>query len=575
MLRYRRAFSFVAPYWRSLLAVAFLGVLSTLAGLAQPYVSRWLIDDALLRHNWRALWTVSEILIGSTVLGFVLNLASRYLYVRLSASSLFDMRLAVFQHLQRLSPHYFARTKMGDIVSRINNDISEVQRICADSLLAIFNNVLVLVGSIAIMAWLNWRLFLVGSVLMPLGILAVRHYQSRLMEQTKLLRERSADIGSFLIENLLGMRVVVAANQERREVERFGRLNSSFVDALLRMQVLAFFAGAMPGSLVAISSAAVLLYGGYLVIEGHMTIGALVAFSAYHGRLLSPVQALMGIYTTLLTGAVSLDRIYEILDVPLTVTEKPDAIALPDVRGSVELQRVSFRHQADIPVLRDISFQAPAGSLCVILGPSGCGKSTIADLVARFFDPESGRVLLDGYDLRDLRLADIRNAIAVVEQTPHLFRATIRENIRYGKPGAPDGEIEACAKAAAIHDFIASLPEGYGTVIGERGATISAGERQRIALARALLRDPAVLILDEPTSALDPQSEAAIIEQLQNTLRQRTTILITHRVALADIADQVVRIDSGLATSNPVKLATAKLMPFRLASSGTPAIGRA
>jgi len=547
--QYRRAFRYVAPYWRGLVAVLLLGLFSTALGLAQPYVSRLLIDEALLRRNRHALWWIAGLLVAVTVVGFAINILSSYVYVRLSAASLFDMRLEVFRHLQQLSPRYFNRNKLGDIVSRLNNDISEVQRLCSDTLLAVLSNVLVLAGSVAIMVWLNWRLFAVSVVLLPLAVLAVRHYQARLTSQTKLLRERSADIGSFLIENLMGMRVVVAAHQQEREAGRFRQLNGGFVEALLRMQVLSFLAGSIPGTVVAVSSAAVFLYGGSLVINNQMTVGELIAFAAYQTRLLGPVQSLMGIYTSLLTGAVSLGRIYEILDVPVDVAESSTAAALPSPKGAVEVRHVQFRHHPDVPLLEDVSFEIAPGTLTVILGPSGCGKSTIADLLARFFDPAAGAVLIDGHDLRTLRLEDVRRAVAVVEQTPHLFRATIRENISYGRPDATEAEIHASARAAAIHEFILSLPEGYDTMVGERGATISAGERQRIALARALLRDPAVLILDEPTAALDPQAEATVVRQLVSSLRRRTTIMITHRVALAEFADQVISIEAGRATS--------------------------
>jgi ATP-binding cassette, subfamily B, bacterial len=543
--QYRRALAYVVPYWRGLVLVLVLGLFSTAVGLVQPYISRLLIDDALLRRDMHALGKIAVMMVLVTIVGFILNIVSSYRYVRLSSESLFDMRLAVYRHLQRLSPRYFTKSKLGDIVSRINNDISEVQRICSDTLVSVLSNILFLAGSIAFMVWLNWRLFLVSVALLPVGILALRHYQARLTKQTRQLRERSSDIGSFLIESLLGMRLIVASGNEQRETEKFRKHNSDFVQSLLSMQLLSFLASAVPGTVLTLSTAIVFFYGGKLVIEGQFTIGGLVAFMAYHLRLLSPVQNLLGIYTNLLTGGVALGRVFEVLDVPIEVQEPPNARSLEDVRGQISFERVSFRYSGSVRVLDEISFQVPAGALCVIIGPSGAGKSTLADLLLRLYDPDSGVIAIDGQDLRELRLQDLRRNIAVVEQSPHLFRATVRENIAYGKPEASLEEIQGCARTAAIDDFIQSLPEGYATIVGERGSTISAGERQRIALARALLRKPAILVMDEPTAALDPALEAAVSGVFASVLRDRTTILITHRMSLVEMADVVVVIDDG------------------------------
>jgi ATP-binding cassette subfamily B protein len=543
--QYRRALAFVAPYWRGFVLVTLLGLLSTAVALAQPYISRLLIDDALLRHNMSALGKIAALMVAVTIVGFAVNIASSYRYVRLSAEVLFDMRLAVFRHLQQLSPRFFAKSKLGDIVSRINNDIGEVQRICSDTLLSVLSNVLFLVGSLVVMASLNWRLFLASIALLPVSVIALRHYQRRLTAETKTLRERSSDLGSFLIESLLALRLIVATGSEHREAEEFRRRNSRFLDSLLSMQMMAFLASALPGTVLTASTAIVFLYGGKLVIENHLTIGGLVAFMAYHLRLLSPVQVMLGTYSNLLTGGVALGRVFELLDIPIDVRESPAAVTCPALRGEVRFDRVRFRHAANVPVLEEISLRIPAGCVCAIVGPSGSGKSTLSDLLLRFYDPDSGNVTIDGIDLRVLRIQDLRCNVAFVEQTPFLFRATIRENIAYGKPDATLDEIRACARDAAIDDFIQSLPDAYDTIVGERGCTISAGERQRIALARALLRNPRILILDEPTAALDPRSESIVSRTLGGKIRERTVILITHRVSLVEIADLAVVLQDG------------------------------
>ena len=544
---YRRALRFIVPYWPRLLFVLFAGIAATGFSLLQPYISKLLIDDALLKHNLRMLLLVSGLMFGVTVLGFVLNILSSYQYVRASASVLFDMRLALYRHLQTLSPRFWAGTKLGDVVSRINNDIAEVQRVSADSLLSVLSNVVFLIGSAAIMLALSPRLFLVSVAAVPASIWALQHYQHRLAARVRAVRERSSDIGSFLLETLLGIRLVVSAGAESREVERFRARNQSFLDALLRMQLTSFLSGAVPGTILTLSTAAIFLYGGKLVIDRQLTIGALVAVMSYHLRLLSPVQNLMSLYSNLVSGGVSLSRVWELFDTRAEIVDRPGAKPLVNVRGEIEFDRVSFSYGGDA-VLDDLSFRVAPGTICAILGPSGVGKSTLADLLVRFYDPEAGAIRIDGRDVRDLPLADLRHAVLLVDQAPYLFRASVRENIAYARPEASDVEIVGAAQAASIHDRILALPDGYSTIIAERGQTLSAGERQRIALARALLANPKVLILDEPTSALDEANERAIAETLVRVAEGRTAILITHRASLARIAHQTIFLDPARAT---------------------------
>ena len=553
---YRRIFAYITPYWRRLTLVLVLSLFSTILGLAQPYITKLLIDEALLRQNMQALTLVAALMVVVTVLGFVLNIASSYRYVAVSAAVLFDMRLAVYRHLQRLSPRFYTRTKLGEIVSRLNNDISEVQRVAADTLLAAIANVIFLIGSVAIMVLLNWKLFLLSILLIPVSVIALKHYRAKLSSNVQRMRERSAEIGSFLIETLMGMRLVVTSNTQDIEVNRFREKNQSFVDALLSMQLVSFFAGALPGTVLTLSTALVFLYGGKLVIDGVMTIGALVAFMAYHMRLLAPVQNLMGLYTSVTTARVSLNRVFEILDAPVEVIENPGAMAIEGARGNIEFENVSLKYDRETVVLDDVSFKIPAGSLCAIAGPSGVGKSTIADLLLRFYDPQGGTIRLDGLDLRGVRLDDLRREVVLVEQTAFLFNATIAENIGYGRPDAGLEDIIRAAQSASIDSFIRSLPEGYDTQVGERGQALSAGERQRIALARALLRDPSVLVLDEPTASVDPITEQTIAAALGSVMKGRTTVVISHRLSLIERADLVIVIENGrvIETGRPAEL---------------------
>jgi ATP-binding cassette subfamily B protein len=541
---YRRLKVFVRPYWGRLAVILAISLLSTLFGLTQPFISKLLIDGALLHRDWTKLWQVAGLMFGVTVLGFALNIVSSYQYVRVSAAMLFDMRLALYRHLQTLSPRFYAKWRLGDLVSRLNNDIGEVQRVSADSILSVLSNLVFLGGSIGLMLWLNWKLFLVSVVLVPLCLYTFTHYQRKLTLLTKDLRERGADVGSLFVETLIGIRSVMAANAGEYEARRFGRQNSRFVTTLLRLQLASFLSGGLPGTILTVSTALVFLYGGKMIIDGKMTIGTLVAFMAYHTRLLSPVQNMMGLSANLAAARVSLHRIFEILDTPAEVIDRPGALPLAPIRNRIVFEDVMLRHDRDF-VLKGVSCEIEAGTFCAILGPSGAGKSTIADLLVRFLDPDSGSITVDGSDLRAVRLEDLRREIILVDQIPHLFNSSIAENISYSRPESTRAEIEAAGREAGLDEMIKRLPHGYDTKTGERGLALSAGERQRIALARALLRNPSVLILDEPTSALDPETERIVAKNLRQSLCGRTVIVITHRPALAEIADAVLQLRDG------------------------------
>ena len=541
---YRRIKPFLLPYASRLGVILGISVVATALGLTQPYISKLLIDDALLRRDMRALAWVAGLMFGVTVLGFLLNILSSYQYVRVSASMLFDMRLALYRHLQTLSPRFYAKWRLGDLVSRLNNDIGEVQRVSADTLLSVLSNVVFLVGSVAMMLALNWRLFLFSVIFVPVSLITFRYYQRKLMIYTKELRERGADLGSLFVDTLLGMRTVVTSNAGEREADKFRERNNAFVDILLRLQMTSFLSGALPGTILTAATAGVFLLGGWMIIHGRMTIGTLVAFMAYHMRLLTPVQTMMGLAANLASARVSLGRIFEVLDTAPEITDRADAVTLKGVRGDIAFENVTLRHdRAD--VLSGVSFTIRAGTFCAILGPSGVGKSTVADLLVRLLDPDSGSISLDSHDLRDLRIKDVRDHIGLVDQSPYLFNATIAENIAYARPDANRMEIENAGAAAGLDELIRRLPEGYETKTGERGLALSAGERQRIAIARALLRCPSVLVLDEPTSALDAETEKLVARNLRENLRNSTVIVITHRPALAEIADQVINLREG------------------------------
>jgi ATP-binding cassette, subfamily B, bacterial len=547
-------FHYAIPYWRRLALVLVFSLLGTALSLVLPYLSKDLVDRALLGRNSQALIQILGLFVGITLVSFALNTVSGLRYTRVSAEILFDMRLALYQHLQKLSPRFYARTRMGEIVSRINNDIGEIQRIAAETALAWVGNVLFLIGSIAVLLWLDARLFLLSVALLPASIWALSHYRKRLEGKVATLRQSSADIGSFLLETLQGVKLVVTSNAQVRESQRFRRKNDTFIDALMSMQLLSYLSGGLPGLILSGSTLLVFLYGGHLVIQRTITLGAFVAFLGYQMRLFPPVQALMGLYASIASARVSLARVDQIFDTPPEVEEAPDAIALAAVRGDVEFEDVSFTFDRSGPVLDGVSFSLRAGETLAIVGPSGSGKSTIADLLLRLLDPDRGTVRLDGHDLRQVRLADLRAGVVLVDQEPFVFHASIAENLRYMRPDATQLDLEKAARAAGIAGFIAGLPQEFETQVGERGAALSAGERQRIAIARAFLADPAVLVLDEPTASLDPVSERNVIAGYEAIMRGRTTIIITHRLDLALQADRAIVLDGA-----------------RVVESGTPA----
>jgi ATP-binding cassette subfamily B protein len=539
----RRALAFIVPYWRRLLLVLLLSALSTALSLYLPLLSRDFFDRALIGRDLQTLIRVGALFTVFAGASFVVNVVSGLRYTRVSADILFEMRLQMYRHLQRLSPRFHARTRIGDVMSRINNDVGEIQRIAAETALAWLGNVLFLCGTTVMLAWLDVRLFLVTIATAPAGLWLLARYRRKLEAEVTTLRQRSADLGSFLIETLQAVKLIVASNAQEREVNRFRERNAAFVRSLMSMQRLTYLAGGLPGLILGGGTGLVFVYGGLRVIRGEITVGTFVAFTAYQVRFLPPLQALMGMYANLATVRVSLRRVSQILDEPVEVQEAPEAVALPIVTGEVAFEDVTVSFNRGEPALERLSFRVRAGEVLAIVGRSGSGKSTIADLLLRLLDPDAGVVRVDGHDLRTVRLADLRRHVALVDQEPCMFHATIAENIRYARPDATDADVAAAAHQAALDDFLGRLPDKLATVVGERGMALSAGERQRIAVARAFLANPSILILDEPSAALDPESERQVAEGYEAVMRGRTTIVITHRLELADRADRVLALD--------------------------------
>ncbi|MBO1358495.1 ABC transporter ATP-binding protein [Acetobacter sacchari] len=541
---YRLLLPFMRRYIAPLAFVIVISLAATGLALAQPWLSRLMIDKALIPHDTGYLVRIAVAMVVAAIVGYVLNILASYCYVSASAAMLFDIRVALLRHLQTLSPRFYSTFRLGDLMSRLNSDVSDIQRVTADTLLSIVSNVMTLCGCVAIMLWLNWSMFLISVILLPGCVLIFIKYQKRLTRLTREMRERGADLGSMLVESILGMRAITALNASNVEIIKFEKRNSAFVSSMLRMQVVSFMAGAVPGTLLTVTTSGIVIYGGLLVFAGKMTIGTLVAFMSYQTRLFGPIQVLMGLASGLSSARVSLARVEELLNTQPDVTERPTAVHLNGIREELRLQGVSLRHGAR-EILRDIDLVIPQGKFCVVLGPSGVGKSSLADLLVRNLDPDRGTISVDGVDLRDLRLRDLRREILLIDQSPHIFNDTIAANIAFGHNEATSEDVSRAAHLAGLQALAERLPEGLDTQTGERGLALSAGERQRVALARALLRNPAVLILDEPTAALDGQTEEFVADSLRRALPHATFIVITHRPVLAERADMVVMIDDG------------------------------
>jgi ATP-binding cassette subfamily B protein len=383
--------------------------------------------------------------------------------------------------------------------------------------------------------------------LIPFSVALFRFFQVRMNALARELRDRCADIGTLFVETLLGIRLVACFNSSEYELERFRKRNGVFVSALMRFQSTSMLGRSVPGSLISAATIAVFLYGGEQIIAGQLTIGTLVAFMAYHGMLLSPVQSLIGLSASLTSAKASLARVLELLDTPIEVVERTNAASVSGIQHRISFHHVSLLYNGR-KVLDDISFDIPSGVFSVIVGPSGSGKSTIADLIVRLLDADAGTVSIDGVDVKDLRLRDLRQTIVLIDQSPYLFHGTLFENIAYARPDVSRQASAEAAHAAGLGELLQGLPQGLDTVVGERGLTLSAGERQRVAIARAFLANPDVLILDEPSAALDPERERELVDNLRWKFAGKTLIAITHKPALATAADHILYIKDGRLT---------------------------
>jgi ABC-type multidrug transport system fused ATPase/permease subunit len=543
--RLRHLISLLRPY-RGRVTVMFVSlVIATAAALAPPYLAGRAIDDGITQQDMSALTVIVIAFVAAAILNWGATYVQTYLINWVGQRALQDLRVEVFEHLQRLSIGFYSRNRAGVLISRLTNDVQALDQLVTEGISTLFSATLTLVGTAVILVVLDPGLAMITFLTFPVLLVASVAFRLASAGAYRLTRERIAQVTAYLQETLSGVRVVRAFGQEPRHRRRFATLNDEHREA--NMKTVYLNAAYFPAVelLSAVATAAILVYGGQEVVDGAVTIGVLATFVFYLQSFFDPIQSLSQLYTTYQAGMAALDKIFELLDEEPDVADKPDAMELPRVRGEIRFERVTFSYGGDALALDEVSLDVPPGQTLALVGATGAGKSTLAKLVARFYDPDDGRVLIDGYDLRDVTERSLRSQLGIVPQESFLFSGSIRDNIAFGRPGATDEDVTAAAQAVGAHDFIERLSEGYDTEVGERGGHLSAGQRQLVAFARAAAADPRILILDEATSNVDVRTEAQIERGLRRLLAGRTAIVIAHRLSTIRNAGRIVVLDHG------------------------------
>ncbi len=539
-------YGFVKPHTRQILGLLLLSLLGTGIVLLQPWLTKLLIDDGLLAKDYPTLLTVALVMIGVGIGGTLLSGINRYLHTRLSGTILFALRADVYRHLQTLSPNFFAERRTGDLLSRMDGDVSEIQRFAVDSVFAALSAIIGLIGALALLVTLSWQLSLLVLILIPLEFFWLRWMRRKVEQQTRLTRERVTDLSSFLIETLPATKFIQSTGREQHEQQRLGQFSDRYLSQLLSQQVTEFFTQAVPSTLTSITRAGAFLIGGWWVIQGEWQLGSLIAFSTYLGMATGPVNSLLGLYVAVQRMSVSLVRVAELrqAEPEVQAPKQPRTLAKP-VAGRIELDAVSFGYPGRADVLTQAQALIQPGQKVALSGASGVGKSTLIDVLLRFHDPRQGVVKLDDVDIRELALSELRQHMAVVSQDIVLFRGSLLDNLRYAAPDTEDQALRQAVSDAQLEGLVAQLPDGLDTVIGERGQRLSGGQKQRIAIARALLQQPAVLVLDEATSAVDETTEQQVIGAIDALFPNTTRILISHRPSTLQGCDQHWLLEQG------------------------------
>ncbi len=546
----RRIARLFRPYRVRLSSLLALIVLGSVLSVASPFLLREAVDKGILQHDLTLLtWLVAG-MIALAVINGVISVAQTWISNQVGQRVMHDLRAAVFAHLQRMSLAFFTRTRSGEVQARIAYDIGGIDDVVTSTATSTVSTVATVTATIVAMFALSWQLTLFSLILLPFFVWLTRRVGNERRRIQSVRQGRLADMSTLVEESLSVSGILLGKTMGRSQelVERFSSESSELADLEVRARMAGRWRMASVQMSFAIMPAAVYWFAGYTIAHGHdvISIGTVVAFTTLQTRLLFPMQQLLSVGLEVQTSLALFARIFEYLDLPIDIVERPGARALEDVRGDVSLEDVWFRYEPDSPwTLEEITADVPAGTRTALVGETGSGKTTLAYLVARLYEPQRGSVCIDGVDIRDVTLESLATTVGLVSQETYLFHASIRENLRFSCPQASDEEIEEAARAAQIHDLISSLPEGYDTPVGERGYRFSGGEKQRIAIARTILRNPPVLILDEATSSLDTETERAVQQALDELARGRTTIAIAHRLSTIRDADQILVLDHG------------------------------
>jgi ABC-type multidrug transport system fused ATPase/permease subunit len=534
-----------SPYkLRTALALGSL-LAATLIALVPPYLAKLAVDEGVRDQDFGQLTTIVVLFVVAGALGLLASAAQTYFTGWTGERILADLRNKLFRHLQRLSLGFYERNRAGVIISRLTNDVEALDQLVTDGVTTLVQNTLVLLGSAAILFWLDWRLALATLAVLPFMAVATAIFRVRSSRAYRSVRERLGLVTAALAEDIAGMRVVQAFTRERQNEQRFREVNEHYREANYQTVVTNGLYFPFVDLLSTFAMAVVLGYGGYLYFEGEVTEGTLLAFLLYLTNFFDPVQQLSQLYNTFLAAVAALDKIMDVMDEEPEIRDRPDARDLPRIDGHVHFERVRFGYGDGPEVLHEIELDVPAGTTVALVGHTGAGKSTIAKLLARFYEPRDGRITIDGIDLVDITQESLRRQLGIVPQEGFLFAGTVRDNIAFGRPDAAPEEIVAAAHAVGAHEFILRLEDGYETDLQERGTRLSLGQRQLVAFARALLADPRILILDEATSSVDIGTERKIEVALRRLLADRTAFIIAHRLSTIRDADLIVVLEHG------------------------------
>lgn len=541
----RRMLALLRPYWARWLAVFVIILLNVGLGTLPPLIWAQVIDRAIPRADSRLLVLLVLAAIGTAGAGALVGVAQNYLTAWMAQRIIFDLRGQLFRKLQRMSLGFFTESRTGEIMSRVTSDVAGIEGVVSGTLVAVVTNVITIAWTLTVIFAWHWQLALIAVAILPLFVIPTRSVGRFRWRVTSLAQQRLAELNALMQEALSvsGHLVIQAFARESEVEQRFDRLNEDIMRLNVRSRLAGRWFFAVLGLFGTIGPALIYLAGGHLVMRGELTVGALVAFVAYLGRLYGPSSSLANVHVDLMTSMALFERIYQYLDLEPEVKDGP--VVLGPIRGEIRAENVTFGYDPDRPVLREISFVVEPGQLVALVGPSGSGKTTLTYLVMRFFDPQQGRILIDGVDLRQVQLSSLRRQIGVVTQETFLFHASVRENLLYGKPSASSAELEAALRAANVADVVERLPQKLDTIVGERGFKLSGGEKQRLAIARAILADPRILILDEATSSLDSEAEALVQQALERLLAGRTSLVIAHRLSTILKADQILVLENG------------------------------